>query len=144
MHECIKHLGEITLPGNNSAHIYSAFDENPPPGKIYYRIKFLERNNSISYSPVRQVTSGKNNEFVVYPNPATNKIIITGNYHYPAELQLLDLGGAVVFKNQILNSPAEILLPSLSAGVYLLSFDHAIQKLIIRQFFLIIPITADR
>ncbi len=121
-----------TIPGNDQSRNYSTIDENPPAGRIYYRIKFIEKNNTLSYSPVRQVTTGKYNEFSIYPNPATNKIFITGNFNYPASLKLLDLSGKIIFQKNLLNSPATIDLPHLPAGIYFLRVNEAVQKLVIR------------
>ena len=121
-----------TIPGNDQSRNYSTIDENPPAGRIYYRIKFMEKNNILSYSPVRQVIAGKNNEFSIYPNPATNKIFITGNFNYPASLKLLDLSGKIIFQKNLLTSPATIDLPHLPAGIYFLRVNEAVQKLVIR------------
>ena len=121
-----------TIPGNDQYRNYSVIDENPMPGKTFYRIKFIEKNNALSYSPVRQVRAGKNNEFIVYPNPAKNKIFITGNFNYPASLKLLDLSGKIIFQKNLLNSPATIDLPHLSAGIYFLQVNEVVHKLVIR------------
>ncbi|MEP6700395.1 MAG: T9SS type A sorting domain-containing protein [Bacteroidota bacterium] len=121
-----------TIPGHDQKRDYSTIDETPLPGRIYYRIKFIEKNNSFSYSPVRQVTIAGKNEFVIYPNPATNRIIIAGNYNYPADMKLLDISGKIIFQKNILTSPATIDLPYLPAGIYMLRVNQAVQKLIIR------------
>jgi len=121
-----------TIPCDDQTRHYTTLDEHPVPGKTFYRIKFIEKNNTLSYSTVRKVTTGKDDEFVIYPNPATNKIMIAGNYHCPAELKLLDVSGKIIFRKTILSGPAEINLPSLAAGIYILSMNQSVQKLIIR------------
>ena len=121
-----------TIPGNNQNHNYKTIDENPLPGRTYYRIKFIEKNNSFSYSPIRQVTIAGKNEFVIYPNPATNRIIIAGNYNYPADMKLLDVSGKIIFQKNITNSPATIDLPYLPGGIYMLRINQSVQKLVIR------------
>lgn len=122
----------ITIPGNDQKHYYTTSDENPVPGRIYYRIKFVEKNNTLSYSPVRQVITGITNEFLIYPNPARGKIMIAGNMNGPAVIKLLDVSGKIILQKTIVNTPAEIILPNLSSGIYLLRINQSVQKLIIR------------
>ncbi len=120
-----------TINADDQTRDYTTTDEHPVPGKTFYRIKFIEKNNTLSYSTIRKVTTGSNDEFIIYPNPAINRIMIAGNYHCPAELKLVDMSGKIVLKKTILAGPAEISLPSLPAGIYILSMNQAVQKLII-------------
>ncbi|MBL0272780.1 MAG: T9SS type A sorting domain-containing protein [Chitinophagaceae bacterium] len=121
-----------TLPGNDQKRDYTTVDENPLPGRMYYRIKFVEKNNTLSYSPVRQVVTGNTNEFLIYPNPARDKIMIAGNMNGPAVIKLLDVSGKIILQKNIVNTPAEINLPNLSSGIYLLRINQSVQKLVIR------------
>ncbi|MBK7561576.1 MAG: T9SS type A sorting domain-containing protein [Chitinophagaceae bacterium] len=120
------------LPGNDQKRDYTTVDENPLPGRMYYRIKFVEKNNTLSYSPVRQVVTGNTNEFLIYPNPARDKIMIAGNMNGPAVIKLLDVSGKIILQKNIVNTPAEINLPNLSSGIYLLRINQSVQKLVIR------------
>ena len=121
-----------TLPSNDQKRDYTTVDENPLPGRMYYRIKFVEKNNTLSYSPVRQVVTGNTNEFLIYPNPARDKIMIAGNMNGPAVIKLLDVSGKIILQKNIVNTPAEINLPNLSSGIYLLRINQSVQKLVIR------------
>ncbi|MEK7224208.1 MAG: T9SS type A sorting domain-containing protein, partial [Bacteroidota bacterium] len=119
------------IPGNDQKRDYSTIDEKPLPGRIYYRIKFIEKNNSLSFSPVRHVTTGSNDEFIIYPNPTSSHIIIAGNIKAPADMKLLDVTGKTIFQKHILTLPAEISLPALPAGIYMLNINQSVKKLII-------------
>ncbi|MEO6613056.1 MAG: T9SS type A sorting domain-containing protein [Chitinophagaceae bacterium] len=121
-----------TIAADDQTRNYTSTDANPVPGRTFYRIKFIEKNNTLSYSSIRKITTGKADEFIVYPNPASSKIMVAGNYHYPAALKLLDVSGKIIFRGTILTSPAEINLPSLPAGIYILTVNQSVQKLIIR------------
>ena len=120
-----------TIGSNNQENNYLTVDEKPIPGRTYYRIKFIEKNNTLSYSTARQVTTGNYNEFIIYPNPAGNKITVAGNYNCPANLKLMDVSGKIIFHRNILNRPATIDLPYLTPGIYILQVNQAVQKLII-------------
>ncbi len=120
-----------TIPCNDQKKDYSTIDENPLPGRVYYRIKFIEKNNSLYYTPVRHVTTGSNDEFIIYPNPTSANIIIAGNIKAQADMKLFDVTGKTVFQKHILVLPAEICLPALPAGIYMLSVNQSVKKLII-------------
>jgi hypothetical protein len=47
-------------------------------------------------------------------------------------MKLLDASGKIIFRKNILTNPAEINLPSLPAGIYVLTVNQSVQKLIIR------------
>ena len=57
---------------------YSSIDENPLPGISYYRLKQTDIDGMVTFSFVRTVNINKQNAITIYPNPATDQIIITG------------------------------------------------------------------
>jgi len=119
------------IPGHDQHRSYTMVDKTPLPGKTFYRIKFIEKNNTPSYSPIRQIIAGSNNEFTVYPNPATNRIMIAGNNNLPAIVKLLDVSGKIIYQSKAVSFPAIINLPYFSPGIYLLRINHSVQKLVI-------------
>lgn len=72
-------LGEVEVTGSRSD--YSFVDQNPLSGINYYRLKMVDLDGSISYSPVRAVEF-KQLDMDVYPNPFLDNVIF-------------DLGGSV-------------------------------------------------
>ncbi|MDZ4793059.1 MAG: T9SS type A sorting domain-containing protein [Bacteroidota bacterium] len=123
--------GIMNVIGNDAMRSYSAIDENPLPGRVQYRIKFIDKKNTVSYSPVRQVITGKDNEFVFYPNPARDKIIVAGNLNGLASIRLTDLSGKIIIEKNSVATPATINLPRLPAGIYILRVNQVSRKLII-------------
>lgn len=68
----LKTLTAAAIAGINN---YSFTDANPMFGTNYYRIKFIDTDGRISYSPIRIVeTNGDAFEFNVFPNPAQKKL----------------------------------------------------------------------
>lgn len=120
------------IAGNDQSRQYSTIDANPVPGRSYYRIKFIEKSNAFSYSPVRRITTANKNSFYFYPNPAGNTITIAGNYDCPAELKLTDITGKIIFHTRLSAIPSAINLPVLPSGIYLIRINESVQKLIIR------------
>jgi hypothetical protein len=117
--------------GNDITSSYFAIDEHPLPGRSYYRIRFIERSNAFSYSPVRKVFLDGDQQFVIYPNPAKDRIVIAGNMLYPAYLSLRSVGGQLIMQQKLSTSPAVIELPALPAGIYMAEINGKVQKLIV-------------
>ena len=123
-------------PANDGLIIYHYNDPLPKPGSNYYRIKVVKKNSIASYSAVRKVLlPGKSETIVIYPNPADNKIFIAG-VKSSSELTLFDQTGKLIWKKKIISTQtiAEVDLPSLSTGVYILKVGEIVKRLVIRQY----------
>ena len=117
---------------NDQIKNYTAVDENPFPGTTFYRIKIIEKNNSIGYSPIRRVNMDLNETFSIYPNPAKNKIFIVTGIPSSAELKLLDIFGKIILQKKLINSQTEINLDSVPAGIYLVNINGTTRELIVQ------------
>lgn len=51
---------------------YSFRDEQPAPGRNYYRLKQVDFDEKYAYSPVRSVTFPRNDRLNVFPSPAAD------------------------------------------------------------------------
>lgn len=68
----IKSRGESVIVAK-----YTALHESPVSGINYYRLKMVDKGNSFEYGPVRSIQiSGLSNTLSIYPNPATEIIMI--------------------------------------------------------------------
>lgn len=67
---------ELSL--NNQAKVYTYEDELVNKAKYAYRLKMITRTGAITYSDVKTVTATDEKTFAVYPNPASNFIVIDG------------------------------------------------------------------
>lgn len=111
---------------------YSAVDNDPLSGKSYYRIRFVEKDNSTTYSQVRMIIQGNTNEFVVYPNPAKSKLTITRNDDNPAPVIVYDLTGRVVFQSMVSSATTTIDITPVPAGTYLIKINGLVKKMLVR------------
>jgi hypothetical protein len=70
--------------------------------------------------------------FIIYPNPASNKIIITINSSAPAVMKLLDISGRVLTSKTLNDPTTNLELPPLSRGTYFIQIGSTVRKLVIR------------
>ena len=68
--------GTVSGNGNNSNYTWT--DDNSINGTAYYRLKQTDFNGTFEYHGVRAVTCEQKSNVSIYPNPATNQIIIKG------------------------------------------------------------------
>jgi hypothetical protein len=70
-----------SIPGSgttNTASFYTAYDPAPYPGTSYYRLVETAFDGSRIFSPVCAVNlQPSSSNITLYPNPATNSILIT-------------------------------------------------------------------
>jgi hypothetical protein len=57
---------------------YQTYDNEPARGTNYYRLKMVDKNGSFTYSPVRTVNFDQQTQYSLSPNPATDKINVSG------------------------------------------------------------------
>lgn len=116
-----------------NVHHYEFFDTAPAKGENIYRLKAIDKNNNAVYSAQKRVVIKFNDAFIVYPNPASDKIIIRGMIGRNATIRITDITGREI-KRVITNtslSSCEILLPPIDAGIYLLHVNNYIEKILI-------------
>ncbi|MBL7723358.1 MAG: T9SS type A sorting domain-containing protein [Chitinophagaceae bacterium] len=122
----------LTVNRADTISEYVATDSHPDQGYNYYRLRINNVNNSVVYSSIRQVyITPTKNTFTVYPNPAVDKISVTGNFRKPSVLLLYDISGKLVLEKRLVNNSTSITLPALSPGIYILQVNETIQKLFI-------------
>ena len=123
----------VTVAAQVNLHHYETTDPDPVAGENIYRLRVNGRNNTSIYSVQKRVVLKFDDRFSVYPNPAKNKLTINGKLKPGSIIKLTDISGRLI-KEIITNaslSSFEIMLPSLSPGIYLLNVDNYIEKIMI-------------
>jgi hypothetical protein len=142
-------IGFVTIgtiqPANNrgGTETYTFEDNRPAAGVGYYRVKAVEQDGNLLYSPVLQIMSGTGTtQLRIAPTPVQGGII---NYNIGElragtyQVQVLDIAGRQVWWRQLAHSGGmavgTIALPQLQPGVYLLTVHGPIrlQKAFIAQ-----------
>lgn len=123
-----EYLGRITAKGQVSTVIdYQWIDGNAfaKSNQFYYRLKMVDVDNSVDYSPIRYIQSqGITEKFKLYPNPTSDVLIVdiqdwTGE---PVKVMLINFQGKRFFEQSITTS-SEIDVRALPAGIYLVQLQ---------------------
>ncbi|GAA4039813.1 hypothetical protein GCM10022409_27010 [Hymenobacter glaciei] len=123
-------LREVSAQGNSTAvTVYAADDAQPLSGTSYYRLRQVDRNGAVAFSPVVQVRMAPGMQPVLaYPNPATDRLTLdlTAAAAEPCAVRVLSLAGQVVRTATLPGgSVQEMPLAGLPAGLYLLQVRTA-------------------
>ena len=116
-------IGSKKAAGNsNTTRQYQFTDPTPLQGFNYYRLKQLDQFDKSVYSDVRLLKFDDLSGLVsISPNPAKDKLDVTIiDNHQPLQLVLLNSQGQKVINYTMNSQSKQLILPSLSAGVYYL------------------------
>jgi hypothetical protein len=122
-----------TIDAQKDLHHYEILDKVPAPGENIYRLRIKAKNNTSIYSIQKRVVVKLNDHFSFYPNPARNKIMISGKLTAGTVIRLTDITGREIKKiiTNTSSSLLELLLPSLDPGIYFLRVDNYTEKIVI-------------
>ena len=122
-----------TTDVQTNLHHYEVFDNAPSPGENTYRLRVNGKDNSVTYSIQKRVVLKFNDHFSFYPNPARNKIMISGKLKAGTVIKLTDITGREIKKiiTNTSSSLLEFLLPSIDPGIYFLRVNNYTEKIVI-------------
>jgi hypothetical protein len=90
-------IGTVTAKGNSSIVTkYSYSDMLKNGGNVSYRLKMIDLDETFSYSLIRTIKTTSTVEMNVFPNPATNYIVISAKDNNKKNIQLLNINGQIV------------------------------------------------
>ncbi|MCF2446034.1 T9SS type A sorting domain-containing protein [Dyadobacter sp. CY345] len=99
---------------------YSFSDNNPVNGENLYRLKMIDRDETFAFSAIRSVTFKNEASIAVYPNPVSNKLMITSeNWPDIKKVQIIETTGNLLYDSGNKPEP-EIDVTSFNQGIYLI------------------------
>ncbi len=115
---------------------YVFYDETPVSGRNIYRVKAVDINGSVGYSPVATVIVNDNNRFALelFPNPTQNTLTIRSRGAVAAEatLAIRELSGRLIRQHTVRAAEDVVDLSVLPAGTYLLQWHDGVHKETVR------------
>jgi biopolymer transport protein ExbB len=118
-----------TIPGSANPHSYTARDEHPVYPVSWYRLQQVDVDGSRVYSPVIVIPLNKsqqnNNDILLHPNPAQNRVKISlqkGIFMQLPRVELLNsTGNNIMLKGRLHGNVLEIETSGLVTGIYWLT-----------------------
>jgi hypothetical protein len=112
--------------------ISSYKDEAPLPSASFYRLRIEEKDGTVSYSAVATVAAfGKTATASFFPNPATDKITISGGAE-AGTVRVMEGNGRVVFSSDY-KSGESVDISKLAAGLYWIQLNDQTATPLVKQ-----------
>ncbi|RTQ45109.1 T9SS type A sorting domain-containing protein [Hymenobacter gummosus] len=109
---------------------YAWRDAAAPAAQLYYRLRQVDTDGSVQYSPIAAVTAGPGAAWTLYPNPTRQQVTVSG---LPAGevVTLRDAVGRVLRRGTVPTNGSALILPltGLPAGVYVVQAAGQTQRL---------------
>ncbi|MEI9943355.1 MAG: SBBP repeat-containing protein [Chitinophagaceae bacterium] len=112
-------IGTVAAAGNSSTTLqYNFTDNNPLAGANFYRLKVVDIDGTFSYSEIRVLNFNGTKTILIYPNPARERLTITGA-ETGMELRLLNAAGQELSSFIITGNTIQLDISKLRTGCYI-------------------------
>jgi hypothetical protein len=125
-------VGTAQAQGNSSqATAYAILDKTAPAATLYYRLRQVDRDGTVTFSPVATVAgSGEVAKVLLYPNPASAAL------HFIAEAatpyRVLSQLGQPLLQGTTEAGTATVEVGTLPAGLYFLELQTAAGRKVLK------------
>jgi hypothetical protein len=90
-------IAAVSAKGNSSIAVNYAYNDNiKVSGNVSYRLKMVDQDETSAYSPIRTIKAEGSVQMNIYPNPATNYVVISSKDNAAKNVQLINQNGQVV------------------------------------------------
>lgn len=112
-------IGSTAAAGNsNSLRKYTFTDPNPGIGKVYYRIKAIDKDDKYAYSNVTVVQLNPDKQVSIFPNPSTDFIKVNASSNFV--LNMYNSEGQLIESRKLLPGLNEIDARKYAKGIYMI------------------------
>jgi GEVED domain/Lectin C-type domain/Secretion system C-terminal sorting domain/PGAP1-like protein/HYR domain len=117
------------------------FDKKLIEGDNYYRLKIVQSDGSIEYSPIRQLFYEKMLDFIVFPNPANDEVWIDlkAFENRAIEIIMTDVAGKEMLYEKIKEAsvlPHRLDLSGIESGSYFITIQTKGKRTIVRKLWI--------
>ncbi len=115
-------IGKVAAKGAGDYTYKDISTDNLRLSKLYYRLEIVDKDGSKSYSEIREL-SMDNGQLIISPNPAKDKVTITGTNI--KQVRLLDNTGKIVVVKEVSNKEAiNMSITQLPKGLYMVQATY--------------------
>lgn len=120
----------IVEPAKSNIGSYSTVDNNPYPGKSFYRLQITSISGEITYSESKSITFESLTMVKAYPNPFTSYVLVTSTEKNKLLLLYNEYGQLVPVPKRKNGPIVRLELTALRKGIYFLVTDDERIKII--------------
>lgn len=124
-----ENIGQVKAANNTSKSNYSFTDEKPQTGVSYYRLKQVDTDGKFTYSKVVSVNRTIAENITLFPNPASNYLVIKGTSTERLDVKVYSATGQLMLKGNY-TSGEQIAINKLTPGMYVAMINNKAYKLI--------------
>lgn len=123
-------IGIIQGQGESFSDVHYNFEDTDPIyGKIYYRLKAVDIDDTFEFSPVVSVENSFKGQLSLYPNPISESSAVkirvpSGFTENISHLALYNIEGGLIQEFVDFNPAEELKISMVKAGLYLLKVQH--------------------
>ncbi len=121
----LKAVGESKVL-QNYAYEYKSLNTGTVNKNQYFRLKTVDRDGSLSYSPIILVKDKSKKKLTVYPNPTGNTIQFNSRDINPTDLKLFNIHGQSLQLDWL--DSQSINLSLLQPGIYYIEYDGELTR----------------
>ncbi len=126
------HLTGTVIAGGTGSGPYSHTDPAPVLGRVYYRIRQVDRDGTFSYSRMISLAAEGRSKLFAYPNPARDRIMVElGPEYVGSQVRLFSPAGVVLQQIEVKEGILTFDISRYASGIYLLQLhDGKVVKLV--------------
>jgi hypothetical protein len=107
------------------------------PGTNWYRLRLIDLNGNVTYSPIRSVVvSGAAGVVTIYPNPVTDGTLYISSTVNCRRIRLMDVIGRLILDQEVRGYLQTLSVQNLARGIYLVVIDtdtgRQVQKVFVK------------
>ena len=122
--------------------LYHAQDDITTAGKVFYRLKQIDKNGQSQYSKTISLSRYSTlAQIAVYPNPVSNHVVqfSCSDTHHDLNVEIIDVQGRILVSHRFLadqfNTTETLSAPYLNDGFYWMSFESGGNKVVKKILF---------
>ncbi|HET6254759.1 MAG TPA: S8 family serine peptidase [Puia sp.] len=125
------------LNDRNPVHSYQYTDHTLTPGTTWYRLRLVDLNGNVSFSPVRSVIdSAQGGVITIFPNPVTDGTLYISSTVNCRHLRITDVLGQLILNEDVQGYLQTVSVRNLARGIYLVVVDtdtgRQVQKVFVK------------
>ena len=116
-------IGSVASHGeSNQLKNYSFIDKSPAQGENLYRLKMIDLDDTFAYSRIQSVTVEAGTAMTIFPNPASDRILINDNFSVK-QVAMTDMSGRKIYQADQISS-AGIDCKNFLSGMYVVTITR--------------------